>query len=83
MDTGSSRGVNPNPVTGVITGDAGEESSSGRAIRLLTNREVYTINPLASSLDHPYVLNLPSTDQTISSFLFFTIHFGDVGSLNE
>jgi hypothetical protein len=52
----------------------GEVSPSGRAIKVLTSREVYTINSLASSLDHPYVLNLPSADQTIGSFLFFTIH---------
>jgi hypothetical protein len=32
-------GCDPNPVTGVITGDAGEESSSGCATRVLTNRE--------------------------------------------
>jgi hypothetical protein len=32
-------GCCPNPVTGVITGAAGEESSSGRATRDLTNRE--------------------------------------------
>jgi hypothetical protein len=67
----------PNPVTGVITGDVGEVSPSGRAIKVLTSREVYTTtvtNSLASSLDHPYVLNLPSADQTIGSFLFFTIH---------